>query len=153
MTMVKKDKSLQWAIKYIKELSFMVNESIDPKEEIAMKYQVDVKTDTTDADLIRFRITVHYTERSTHEEFLSSSVETGYVVKGLKDLKEESEDGDLSINLPDKLWVALFSMAYSHTRAILARSAYGSKFQHLILPPINPEQEFKRVFDNKEILD
>jgi hypothetical protein len=48
--------------------------------------------------------------------------------------------------LPDNLWISLFSIAFTHARAIIAKSSAGTKYGHMLLPIINPVQEFKNLF-------
>jgi len=58
----------------------------------------------------------------------------------------QMRDGKEAVDLPDPLWVTLFSISFTHARAMLAHSSAGTKYGHMIMPLINPEQEFKKIF-------
>jgi hypothetical protein len=43
-------------------------------------------------------------------------------------------------NLPDNLGVTMLSMAITHTRALLAKSASGTIFKNILIPIVNPSE-------------
>ena len=71
---------------------------------------------------------------------------TGFYIKEMKSYTRIQENGQEAIDIPEPLWVTLFSIAFTHARAILARSSAGTKFTELLMPVINPQQEFQKLF-------
>ena len=42
--------------------------------------------------------------------------------------------------------ISIFSISFSHTRALMAKSAAGTKYSHLLLPIVNPTDLVKQLF-------
>jgi hypothetical protein len=137
-------KPIEWSIKGIKELEFFVNESLEAGPMIDTSYTINIDPSLTD-DKIQMSIAFSFLKNETKELLMKSSVMTVYLIRDLKSFAKKV-DGVDSVNLPDPVWHILFSIAFTHTRAIMARSSAGSKYSHLIMPPVNPEVEFKKLF-------
>jgi preprotein translocase subunit SecB len=135
---------IQWSILEIKETEFFVDESAKPGQ-VNFSYQVvlDIKVA---ASSVSFSIIATYVNATTNEVILKSKSHTSYGIKNMESFTIKDEKGQDAVDLPDALWISLFSMAYSHARAMMARSAGSTIFKTLVLPPINPEAEFRKLF-------
>ncbi len=138
-------KQIEWAIKEIKELEFMVNEFLDLGPSFDFGYTTEIMPIAAE-ETLRITVTANYSKTETKEVFLKGKVTTVYLIKDLKSTAKATDNDTEAIDLPEPLWVALFSIAFTHTRAILARSSAGTKFGNMLLPAINPEIEFKKLF-------
>jgi len=143
---VSEKKNYSWAIKYIKDLAFMVDESLVLGSKANMNYKVHLGFNPK-TDLVSLQFVVQYKDQESGLDFMTGTVETGYLIKDLKQYEEkDSKTGEVKYDIADPLLIALFSMAYSHTRAVLATKAANTKYNFMLMPPIQPEAEFKKVF-------
>lgn len=138
---------IQWAIKEIKELEFFIDESIDLGPSFDFNFTVEIRP-LENEEIVRLGIIVNYAKTDTKEQFMRGKVVTSFLIKDLKTLVRKIEDRPDLLDLPEQLWVALFSIAFTHARAILSRSSAGTKYAHMLLPAINPEAEFRKLFGN-----
>lgn len=139
------NRPIQFGIREIKELEFFVDEWKDIDGSFDFNYNVDILPDIN-AGLLRIVITVNYFKTSSRELFLRGKVLTGFYIKDMKSYARAYESGQEGIDIPEQVWVTLFSIAFTHARAILARSSAGTKFTGLLMPVINPQQEFQKLF-------
>ena len=116
----------------IKDLGFMINDSIDPGEESQIQYNLDLNYNL-DEDWIEFTIEAEFRDSLTEKSYLNGKVLTRFQVKNLKNFINPQ-----GINLPPEIMTTMFSMSFTHTRAILAKNTVGSKFGDAYLPIINP---------------
>ncbi len=137
-------RQIHWSILEIKETEFFVDESAKPGQ-VNFGYQVvlDIKVPES---LVSFSIIATYVNAATNDVVLKSKSHTSFGIKDMESFTKKDEKGQDAVDLPDALWISLFSMAYSHARALLARSAGPTIFKAFIIPPINPEAEFKKLF-------
>ena len=133
-----------FAIRAVKETEYYVNESLPLDEEIDFHYNASIEN-KAEAEEIHFTITVNYRRKGTTEDYLRGKTISVFTVQNMKS-RVSLIDGKEAVDLPDPLWVTLFSISFTHARAMLARSASGTKYGHLIMPLINPEAEFKKLF-------
>lgn len=138
-------KTIAWAINEIKELEFFVDEELDIGPSFNFNFNVTLNPKPLENKL-QFIIHASYIKKETNEVFMKSKVATSYLIKDLHLFSKKTEGGKDAVNLPNPLWIALFSIAFTHTRAILSRSSSGTKYAHMLLPAINPEKEFKKSF-------
>lgn len=138
-------KQVEWAIRGIKELEFMVNESVELDPKVDFKFTVDI-TPVVEQDSILFGITVIYVNATKKDELLREKVMTIFSIKDMKSRTQVSSDGKPLVDLPEKLWISMFSISFTHTRALLAKSSAGTRFGQMLLPIINPEEQFRKLF-------
>jgi hypothetical protein len=50
-------------------------------------------------------------------------------------------------NIPDNVLVTFLSLSISHSRALLAKNALGTKFADLYIPIVNPTEIFNQLFN------
>ena len=133
-----------FAIRSIRETEYYVNESLHLDEEIDFHYNASIEN-KVDLEEVHFTITVNYRRKGTAEDYLRGKTISVFTIQNMKS-RVSMIDGKEALDLPDPLWVTLFSISFTHARAMLARSAAGTKYSHLIMPLINPEVEFKKLF-------
>jgi hypothetical protein len=138
-------KPIQFGISEIKELEFFVDEAKEIDGSFDFNYNVDIFPDLN-TGLVKIVITASYIKTSSKELFLKGKVSTAFSIKDMQTHTRKAEDGKAGLDVPEAVWVTFFSIAFTHARAILARSAAGSKFTNLLMPVINPQQEFKKLF-------
>lgn len=139
------NRPIQFGIREIKELEFFVDEGKESNGSFNFNYNVDILPDLQ-GELLRIVITANYLKPSSKELFLRGKVSTGFYIKDMKSYARTQQTGQEAIDIPEQVWVTLFSIAFTHARAILARSAAGTKFTGLLMPVINPQKEFQKLF-------
>ncbi len=142
---VSEHNKVTFGIRDIRELEFFVDESKDANRKVDLKFDVGISTDIK-SDLIGITITGSYLHAETKDTVLKGKVVTLFSVKDMSSFRGPLKNDQETVNLPDDVWVTLFSIAFTHCRAIFARSAAGTKFSHFILPVINPRVEFEKLF-------
>ncbi|MEX2232313.1 MAG: hypothetical protein WD824_09140 [Cyclobacteriaceae bacterium] len=142
--MSKHSQQVHFAIKEIKELEFFINENVELGEAFDYNYQVNV-SHSVPAETIMVIITANYLLHQKTEHFMKGKTATTFLIRDLKNYVKKLKGKD-GIDLPDALLITLFSISFSHARALLAKSSAGTKFSHMLMPLINPEQEFNKVF-------
>jgi hypothetical protein len=137
---------IHFAVKEIKELEFFVNEGVPLFDSFDYNYQVNV-LHSIPAETIMIIITANYLLPQKTEHFMKGRTATTFLIRNLKNYVKTINEKE-AIDLPDALLVTLFSISFSHARALLAKSSAGTKFSHMLMPLINPEQEFKKFLRN-----
>jgi hypothetical protein len=94
---------------------------------------------------VHITIAVNYKKKGTTEDFMRGRTSTVFLIQQMKE-RSALKDGKEVVDLPDPLWVTLFSISFTHARAMLAHSSAGTKYGHMIMPLVNPETEFKKIF-------
>lgn len=138
-------RQIQFGIREIKELEFFADELKDAGESFDFNYHVDIVLDTK-VELLRIEITVNYLNTTSKDVFLRGKVITSFYMKDMKAFARIDDNGQEGIDIPEAVWVTLFSLAFTHARAILARSSAGTKFANMLMPVINPQEEFQKLF-------
>ena len=133
-----------FGIKTVKETEFYANESLalDTQIDLVTNAGLDIRIEENEIHLF---VSAVYKRKGTGEEYMRGKTISIFLFENLKS-RERVKDGKSAIDLPDPLWVTLFSISYSHARAMLAKSAAGTKFGQMILPLVDPEEHFKNIF-------
>ncbi len=135
---------IHYAIKSIKETEFFVDESVELEPQCDLTYNANIQT-KVDAEEIHYTIMVSYSSKSTKLDFMRGKTVSVFLIKDLKNYvpKNATLEG---VDLPDPLWISMFSISFTHARALLAKSAAATKYAHMMLPLIDPEKEFRKLF-------
>ena len=136
-----------YAIKTVKETEYFVDESMEIGEQCDYLLNAGIDTKTALGE-IHFTISYNYRRKGTTEDFLKGKTTSVFIIQNMKE-RVRIREGKETVDLPDPLLTTLFSISYTHARAMLARSAGGTKFGHMILPLINPEEQFKTIFKSE----
>lgn len=134
-----------FAIKSIKETEFFVDESLplDAQIDHVVNAGLEIRTNQNEINFIIFS---RFKRKESDEDYLRGKTISTFVFQDLKSREIKKPDGKYAVDLPNPLWITLFSLSYSHARAMLARSAAGTSLSHLLLPIINPDEQFKKIF-------
>lgn len=146
--MSKKKPDIHFGIREIKELEFFVDEQQRVKGAFDFNYSVDVFVNIKSA-LVTMVVNASYFRNPDKKLFLKGKVSTSFFIK---DMKAYVRDRD-GIDIPEQLWVTFFGIAFTHARAILARSSAGTRFAGMLMPVIDPQREFKRLFGKSPELE
>jgi hypothetical protein len=138
---------IQFGIKEIKELEFFVNEDLHVSGPFDFNHNITISTDGPQ-ESVSFIILINYFLAKTQTPFMRSKTVTVFGVKDLKSLSKVMEGREV-FDIPDQLLVTMFSISFSHARALLARSSAGTKYSKLLIPLINPDQELRRLFGQR----
>ncbi|MEJ0055765.1 MAG: hypothetical protein WDN75_08995 [Bacteroidota bacterium] len=133
-----------YAIKAVKETEYFVDESVEPGEQCEFTLNAGIHA-KSDLEEIHFTISAIYQNKGTSLDFLRGKTTSVFAINNMKD-RIKIKDGRETIDLPDPLWITLFSISYTHARAMLSRSSAGTKFGHMILPLVSPEEQFRAIF-------
>lgn len=132
----------------ITDLGFSINRKSKPSKVFSINFNVEFHFDAKE-NWIEFIVIPTYSNKDTNEVAFHGSVLTKFVVKDLLNFME----GDL-LKLPEGALVTLYSMAYTHTRAIMSKNLKGTLFQNQLLPIIDPDHMLKNLFPQyREVAD
>lgn len=142
-------KQVNIAIKKIKEIEFFINEEIvDKKPEFIN--EVNIKFDLTpimnsEESTVELILTVIFSMGLTDEAFMK--IKTSNIFH-IPELEQFNNNDNNRFNIPENILVVLFSLSVSHTRALLSKSALGTKYAELYIPIINPSELLKQLLSN-----
>src|SRR5690606_415075 len=135
---------IHFGIKEIREVEFLVNEQIEITPSYDFNYKIEIATRIPE-EAVTFMITANFLTHGKQELFMKGKTATTFHIKDLKSHSKIVAEKEM-VDLPDALLITMFSISFSHARALLAKSSAGSKYSHMLIPLINPDQEFRRVF-------
>jgi hypothetical protein len=78
--------------------------------------------------------------------FMKMKTSNVFLILELADFYMSETD---QFNIPDNVLVTLLSLSISHTRALLAKNAIGTKFAELYIPIVNPSEVLKQLFSKQ----
>jgi hypothetical protein len=144
-----KPEQVNIAISRIKEVEYFINESIElkPDAQVNINFQVttNIKLDDKTVEML---LTAQFTEITGGIVLLKIKTSNEFSVRELADYhKPESETYDI----PDNVMVTFLSLSVSHTRALLAKNAQGTKFAGLYIPIVNPTDLFNQLFRTAQL--
>ena len=135
------DINFEFGIVRVANQGFYVNESIVIKDPFDIAYTLKISFNT-EKEFIDFTVGAVYKNKEENH-FMSSSALTQFFVKGLKRFVEPGSPS--SITLPDGLMLMLFSISFTHARAIQAVNVASTKFSSFVLPIINPAEVYNQI--------
>lgn len=136
-------KAIEFAIDDIRLLEFFVDESKNVGKTFNINYSIDIGMDIPN-DILRISIAAFCKEQEGDVVFMRGNVETIFSIRNMN-LYAFSDDRP-GIDLPREFMITLFSISFSHARAILAQSSGRVKFSTILLPIIDPVLEFNKMF-------
>lgn len=137
-------KQVNIGIAKIKEIEFYVNEGMDLTGSVnpVISFELLPKMNLADSN-IELLLTAKFNMPADEKDFLRIKTSNVFSIPELS----EFFDGEKQMfHLPDNVMITLLSLSVSHTRALLAKNASGTKFADLYLPIINPTQIYKQLF-------
>jgi len=146
---------LKTGILNIQDLGFQVNIFEKPNtDDIAIGYDMNLSFNEIE-DWIQFIIEVEFVNSKNQVRIIYSTVLSKFFVENLKQYFTKDND---ALQLPYQGLETLFGMAFTHTRAILAKNLAGTPHSHLYIPIINPgillndllKQATERMIEKKE---
>jgi len=118
-----------------------LNQIFETQNTLAINTSTSLNIDKEKSTII-IDINTQLIDSEKDDVLVEHSGRTVYIVKGLDGVYNKDED---NFNLPDGLVIQLFSIAYSHARALLATeispTIYKDKY---ILPVIDPSVILKK---------
>jgi hypothetical protein len=144
-------KQVNISIVKIKEIEFFVNESMDVpgSENPVITFELLPNINMADS-IIELLLTAKFNLPEDEKDFLRIKTSNMFSIPELSDFF----DGEKQLfHLPDNVMITLLSLSVSHTRALLAKNASGTKFADLYLPIINPTEIYKQLFGSATSLN
>ena len=144
----KEENNLEYRIKRIHSLKFYfkeiesnrLNSMFEKTDALYLNTKTILNIDDKESS-ISIDINTELLERKSNEILVEHSGRTVYQIKGLKDIYNETDN---VYDIPNEFLIQLYSLAYSHTRALLATevspTVYKDKY---FLPIINPQDFLK----------
>jgi hypothetical protein len=131
------------AVKKIKEVEFFVNEEI----EIANPPIANIKFELTtniilDDKSIEMLLTTYFVDQDQGNMFMKIKTSNVFLFLELVNF-HKSENNEFDI--PNNVLVTFLSLSISHSRALLAKNALGTKFADLYIPIVNPSEILKQL--------
>lgn len=132
------------AVKKIKEVEFFVNEEIElaspPIANISFELTTNINLDEKSVEML---LTTFFTDTIQGNMFMKIKTSNVFLFLELINFhKNETNEFDI----PDNVLVTFLSLSISHTRALLAKNALGTKFADLYIPIVNPSEILKQLF-------
>ena len=128
-----------------RSIEFFVDESKKKPSDLNLNYRTDIHLEIPQ-NILRVSIAPAFSDKVSNETFMRGKVETVFSIKEMKTYTRVRDDGREIMDFPEHFWVALFSISFSHTRALMAHSAGRSAYDEFLLPVINPTEEFRKLF-------
>ncbi len=146
MPQEKENKSTQLAVSNIQELLFVLNEqAAKPGKGETADIRLTIDLDTSyDIEKKETALIVgaRFWQNDTNTSILHARVRNSFMVSNLTDfIGSDTKAPELPLNL----MAVLFGIAFSQTRAIIARNTSGTAFSNLYLPVINPTEFLKKL--------
>jgi hypothetical protein len=138
---------IRFAVKAVKETEYFVDESMNPGDNFDFRLNASLNI-VTQMDEVHFTVNYNYRLKGTDNDFMRGKTTTLFIVEGLAK-KAKVQEGKEMVDLPNEVWISLLSISYSHARAMFARSSAGTRFGHLILPLVNPQEQFNQIFGSE----
>ena len=132
------------AVKKIKEVEFFVNEEIElanpPVASISFELTTNINLDEKSVEML---LTTFFTDTIQGNMFMKIKTNNVFLFLELTNFhKPETNEFDI----PDNVLVTFLSLSISHSRALLAKNALGTKFADLYIPIVNPSEILKQLF-------
>ena len=146
MPQQKEKKPTQLAVSSIQELTFVLNEQAAKGKAADIRLTIDLDTSY---DLEKKETSLVVGTRFWQDAdtpILHARVRNSFVVSNLADFIGPDSD---TPELPLNLMAVLFGIAFSQTRAVIARNTSGTPFANLYLPVINPTEFLKKLQDRE----
>ncbi len=145
-----KPKQVKIAISRIKEVEYFINESIDLQSGVQVNINFQVTTNISLKDkTVEMLLTAQFAEKTGGPVVLKIKTSNVFSVHELADFyKPENETYDIPVNV----MVTFLSLSVSHTRALLAKNAQGTKFGGLYIPIVNPTDLFNQLFSVPQLV-
>jgi hypothetical protein len=142
MPQQKEKKPTQLAVSSIQELTFVLNEQAAKGKAAGIRLTIDLDTSY---DLEKKETALVIGARFWQDAdtpILHARVRNSFVVSNLADfIGPDTNTPEPPLNL----MAVLFGIAFSQTRAIIARNTSGTPFANLYLPVINPTEFLKKL--------
>jgi hypothetical protein len=135
------------AVKKIKDVEFFVNEEIaltnPPIANVSFELTTIIKLNEKSVEMLLSAIFSNPAQGLVFMKIKTSNV---FLILELADFYMSETD---QFNIPDNVLVTLLSLSISHTRALLAKNAIGTKFAELYIPIVNPSEVLKQLFSKQ----
>lgn len=132
------------AIKKIKEVEFIVNEEVEIANpniaNISFELTTNINLNDTSVEML---LTATFSDMTQGTVFMKIKTSNVFLVLELAQFHSPENN---TFNIPDNVLVTLLSLSISHTRALLAKNALGTKFAELYIPIVNPSEVLKQLF-------
>jgi len=130
-------------IKKIKDTEFFVDEAIVLSDPFTANIGFELTTNVNLAEkTIELLLTAFFTVQEHSTLFMKIKTSNVFMVQEVEEFMNTEKK---VFNIPDNIMVTLFSLSISHTRALLAKNALGTKFSEIYLPIINPTEILKQI--------
>lgn len=142
-------KQFQLEIKKIKEIEFFVNEDNPSLNLNAVFIRFELNTIPTAKDnTVEMILTVFYSEISNDKVFMRIKTSNVFSIQDMATLHNTVSN---TVEIPDNILVTMLSLSITHTRALLAKSASGTKFAELYIPIVNPTLLLNQLFKKNQL--
>jgi len=128
----------------IKEVEYFINESIELQPDVQVNISFQVTTNIKlDDKTVEILLTVQFSEIKKGIVLLKIKTSNVFSVLELVDF---CKPGNEAYDIPDNVMTTFLSLSISHTRALLAKNAQGTKFADMYIPIVNPTDLFNQLF-------
>lgn len=136
-------KQVNISVKKIKELEFIINEAINltnPNSfSIGFELTINIVLDEKSVEMIFSAI---FSDESQGNVFMRIKTSNIFLLLELDDFHKHA---NTEFNIPNNVLVTFLSLSISHTRALLAKNAIGTKFSDLYIPIVNPTEVLNQL--------
>lgn len=135
------------AVKKIKEVEFFVNEEIELANPPVANIKFELTTNIIlDDKSIEMLLTTYFVDQVQGNMFMKIKTSNVFLFLELANFhKPENNEFDI----PDNVLVTFLNLSISHSRAMLAKNALGTKFADLYIPIVNPSVILKQLFSKQ----
>lgn len=132
------------AVKKIKDVEFIVNEELKLAEPLIANINFELITNfSLNEKTVEILLTTFFTDPVTNSVFMKIKTSNVFLFLELADFYQADKE---AFEIPDNVLVTFLSLSISHSRALLAKNAMGTKYSELYIPIVNPSDILKQLF-------
>ncbi|HBL77240.1 MAG: hypothetical protein A2W90_15540 [Bacteroidetes bacterium GWF2_42_66] len=135
------------AVKKIKDIEFFINEEFElanpPIANIGFELTTNINLNDKSVEML---LTTTFVDPTNGNVLMKIKTSNVFLFLELANFHKPDRN---EFDIPDNVLVTFLSLSISHSRALLAKNALGTKFADLYIPIVNPSEILKQLFSKQ----
>jgi hypothetical protein len=135
------------AVKKIKDIEFFINEEFElanpPIANIGFELTTNINLSEKSVEML---LTTTFVDPTNGDVLMKIKTSNVFLFLELANFHKPDRN---EFDIPDNVLVTFLSLSISHSRALLAKNALGTKFADLYIPIVNPSEILKQLFSKQ----
>jgi hypothetical protein len=137
-------KQVNIAVKKIKDIEFIIDEEFElanpPIANIGFELTTNINLNEKTVEML---LTTTFVDPINGNLLMKIKTSNVFLFLELANFHKPERN---EFDIPDNVLVTFLSLSISHSRALLAKNALGTKFADLYIPIVNPAEILKQLF-------